>query len=135
MGGTKSNFTPATTYLPVTITGSSQSLTSYLSSNAIAPRFPATQQAFGYADVEISSIPQPGGYYYNVVNAVQRVWNGSAWTNGGGGGISGTGTVVSPSGDTTGATDGVAITNSLFKYTYCTINSRYISYRRQLIHL
>lgn len=99
---------PATTYTPVKVTGASQSLTSYLSSSSIAPRFPATQQAFGYADAEISTIPQPGGYYYNVVNSIQRVWNGSTWTNSGGGGGGGSQKVIYTS-SLTGAHGGVAV--------------------------
>jgi hypothetical protein len=82
---------PATTYAPVKITGASQSLTTYLSAGAIAPRFPAITNAFGYADAEISTIPQPGGIYFNVVSGLQRIWNGSSWSvNGGGTGIANT---------------------------------------------
>lgn len=77
---------PATTYLPITVTGSSQSLTSALSAAAIAPRFSALFNAYGYADIEISVLPPPGGTYWNTTSATQRTWNGSAWTAGGGGG-------------------------------------------------
>lgn len=79
---------PATTFAPITVSGASQSLSTYLSAGAVAPRFPAINNAFGYADVEISIIPQPGGSYYNTGTSVpgQRIWNGSAWISAGGSG-------------------------------------------------
>jgi hypothetical protein len=75
----------ATTYTPVAVSGASQSLTSFLSSNSRAPRFPAINNAFGYADVEISTVPNPGGSYFNTTNLIERQWNGTTWTNSGGG--------------------------------------------------
>lgn len=83
----------ATTYPNVVISGGSQNLTTFLSTNSIVPRFPAIPSAFGYGDFEVSVIPQPGGAYWNTTSIVQRVWTGSTWVNGtggSGGGISGT---------------------------------------------
>lgn len=95
----------ASTMPNVTVSGASQSLTTFISSNVIAPRFPAIGVAFGYIDGEVSAIPNPGGSYYNVTGLVERQWNGSIWTNLSGGGVNSvTGLapiVVSP---TTGAT-------------------------------
>lgn len=69
---------PATQYSPITITGSSQNLTTYLSSNSVAPRFPALGfNYYGYADVEISPTPNPGGTYFNITQNCYRVWSGS----------------------------------------------------------
>jgi hypothetical protein len=59
-----------------------------LSSGIRAPRFSAGPSAYGYADVEVSVNPPPGGTYFNVTSLTQRVWNGTAWTAGGGGGTS-----------------------------------------------
>lgn len=75
---------PASSYPNEIITGTSQSLTTFLSINSVAPRFPAVGNAFGYADGEISIIPQPGGSYFNVINSVIRIWTGSSWINGNG---------------------------------------------------
>lgn len=68
------------------VIGSSVDLSSTLSGGITAPRFPALQGAYGYLDVEVTPIPPPGGFYFNVTNNLQRVWNGSSWQNGGGGG-------------------------------------------------
>jgi hypothetical protein len=78
---------PATSYTPTLVTGASESLTTYLSSNSIAPRFPAASAntAFGYADVEVTPTPQPGGMYYNVVSNANRIWNGASWSAASGG--------------------------------------------------
>lgn len=77
----------ATSYAPVAVSGGSTSLSSYLSTNAVAPRFPAITGAFGYADLEVSTIPEPGGGYYNTgtITPGGRVWSGTAWGNSGGG--------------------------------------------------
>lgn len=72
---------PATAYNPIQISGASESLTSYLSSNAITPRFPATFGAYGYGDVELTTVPLPGGFYFNTTTFVTRQWNGTVWGN------------------------------------------------------
>jgi hypothetical protein len=68
------------------VTGATPNLSSQLSSGLSGPRFSAGPSAYGYLDAEVSPTPQPGGQYFNVTSAVLRVWNGSAWVNGGGGG-------------------------------------------------
>jgi hypothetical protein len=68
------------------VTGASPNLSSTLSAGITAPRFPATLNAYGYADGEVSPIPVPGGQYFNVTTGFTRVWNGSAWANQGAGG-------------------------------------------------
>lgn len=60
-------------------------LSSLLSGNVQVPRFPAGSGQYGYLDVEVSPVPLPGGIYYNVTTPIQRIWNGSAWVNNGGG--------------------------------------------------
>lgn len=76
---------PATQYDPLTISGTSEDLSSYLSINSIVPRFPALgPQSFGYSDNEISTVPNPGAYYYNVTNQTTRQWSGpptNVWQN------------------------------------------------------
>src|SRR5208282_311633 len=74
------------TYFPVSVSGASQSLSSYLSINAVAPRFPAIYGAFGYADVEVTPIPNAGASYFNTTSNLTRVWNGVAWQNSSGSG-------------------------------------------------
>ena len=72
---------PAVQYAPVQVTSSTTSLTSFLSSNSTPPTFPALGLGYyGYSDSEVFPIPQPGGFYFNVVNAAQRFWNGSNFT-------------------------------------------------------
>lgn len=73
---------PATQYKPITITGATDNLSTYLSSNSIAPRFPALNtQYYGYSDVEIFPEPNPGGQYFNVSTLNIRYWNGIEFTN------------------------------------------------------
>lgn len=68
-------------------TGTSINLSATLSANLAGPRFPATgSNAFGYLDGEVSPTPLPGGQYFNVSNTINRIWNGSSWINGTGGG-------------------------------------------------
>jgi len=74
-----------------TVTGVSPNLSATLSAFVTAPRFPASSNAYGYRDAEVSPTPLPGGTYYNTGSlAVWRQWNGSAWTSVGGGGGGGT---------------------------------------------
>lgn len=75
------------------INGSSQDISSQLSSLAKGPRFPAIPGSYGYLDVEIAPVPLPGGEYFNVTSLVSRCWTGFSWTACGGG-SGGTGTVV-----------------------------------------
>lgn len=74
----------------LSVNGATFPVTTQLNALANGPRFPVSVSAHGYADVEISPVPLPGGMYYNVTLAVQRQWNGTAWTTLGGGGGSGT---------------------------------------------
>lgn len=71
----------AVSYVPVQVYGASYSLTTFLSSGATAPRFPANPGAYGYGDVELITVPNPGGMYYNTTTNVTRQWNGAAWGN------------------------------------------------------
>ena len=69
---------PATQYVPIVISGTSQNLSSFLSSNSTAPRFPAMGiNSFGYSDLEISPAPLQGNFYFNVTSKVTRVWDGA----------------------------------------------------------
>jgi hypothetical protein len=74
---------PATVYNPIQINSGLTSLTSFLSSNSIAPRFPAVNVigAFGYGDVELTTTPNPGGMYFNTTTNISRQWNGTSWGN------------------------------------------------------
>lgn len=78
---------PCQTAAPVTVVGSTQDLSTALSSGLKAVRFAATgvSSAYGYADGEVNPTPLPGGSYYNVTSSACRIWSGSAW-----GGCSGT---------------------------------------------
>lgn len=78
------------------VNGGSLSLTSLLSAAAVGPRFPTSTSgsgasAFGYGDIEISPIPNPGGQYFNTTTLICRQWNGTSFQacgSGGGGGAS-----------------------------------------------
>lgn len=67
------------------------SLSATLSALATGPRLQAGPNAYGYADGEILLPVQVGQGYFNVVSSTARIWNGTAWQTGGGGG---TGTVT-----------------------------------------
>jgi hypothetical protein len=55
-------------------------LSSIAHTQITAPRFPASgANMYGYSDVEISTVPVPGGFYWNVTNGCMRFWNGSIW--------------------------------------------------------
>lgn len=71
---------PATQYLPLTISGSSMNLSTYLSVNSIAPRIKIGNLAgiYAYADIEITN-ETVGNIYWNVVASQSRQWNGSSW--------------------------------------------------------
>lgn len=72
---------PPQTIAPVTISGSSQSLTSYIG-GLIAPiRIPATSyRIVAYADGEIVS-PTGGTTYYSLTATAIRLYNGAAWNS------------------------------------------------------
>lgn len=75
--------------IPVTITSTTQSLTTVLSNSLVEPRFPASATAFGYADIEVTSA-QLGSQYFNVTIPTLRQFNQAGWTSvsgGGGGGV------------------------------------------------
>lgn len=69
--------------------GATFSVTTQLNALAAGPRFTVSVSAHGYADVEITPVPLPGGTYYNVTTNFIRVWSGTSWSNIGGGGGSG----------------------------------------------
>lgn len=72
---------PATQYLPLTISGASENLTSFLSVNSTTPRFPALGlNSWGYSDSEVSPTPNPGNFYFNVTTQTSRTWDGTQWT-------------------------------------------------------
>lgn len=64
--------------LNATVSGATLNLTPTIGTPA-GLRFPAGPGAFGYLDVEVTPIPNPGGSYWNSANACVRVWNGSAF--------------------------------------------------------
>lgn len=70
---------PSTLYNPVQLFGSTFNLSSYLSTNAVAPRFPAQPGTYAYGDVELTTTPNPGGTYFDTSNLTTRQWNGNAW--------------------------------------------------------
>jgi len=72
----------AISYNPIAVSGASYSLTTYLSTNSIAPRLPALPGSYAYADIEIQPIPNTGGSYFSTTADVVRIWNGTAWQNG-----------------------------------------------------
>src|ERR1700679_3349340 len=72
---------PTQTLAATTISGSSQSLTSYIGSLIKAIRIPIAFGTTAYADVEIVS-PPTGGTYFNLTSGVNRVWNGTSWSSG-----------------------------------------------------
>lgn len=63
------------------VSGATFNATTLFSTNVTAPRFPATGPGqYGYSDVEVTTVPGPGGYYFQVGTNVLRFWNGSAFT-------------------------------------------------------
>ncbi len=73
--------------LPIT---SAQDITSNIEANIQAPRFYATANTFGYADVEATLQLAPGNLYFNNTVENFRAWNGTAWFTLGSGGGGGT---------------------------------------------
>jgi hypothetical protein len=69
---------PSSTFPNLAVSGATYNATSFISSNIISPRFPATTGqyggAFGYSTGEISTIPVPGGSFFNVTLGALEVW-------------------------------------------------------------
>jgi lysophospholipase L1-like esterase len=63
-----------------TIFGATQSLSTVINANIIAPRFPAAYSAVGYGDVEVQQSGL-GSTYFNVTTTNLRLWNGTGWIN------------------------------------------------------
>jgi hypothetical protein len=69
------------------VSGSAVSLTSLISAQVPAPRFPAKGTGYyGYSTVEISQVPVLGGSYWDVTLGCTNTWNGTAFACSGGGG-------------------------------------------------
>lgn len=68
----------ASVFPNLALTGTTQNVTSFIHTNIKAPRFPASSNqfggAFGYAEIEISVTPIPGGSFFNVTNGTIEVW-------------------------------------------------------------
>lgn len=92
---------PATVYQLFQLQGSSMNLTSFLSSNSVAPRFPAQPGVYGYGDIELTTVPFPGGQYFNTTTLVPRFWNGIVWNNYGSGGATGVTSINAATGPAT----------------------------------
>ena len=58
-------------------------LSTALSAIAKSPRMQTGPLAFGYSDTEFFPPATPGSGYFNVISNVQRIWNGTAFQNGG----------------------------------------------------
>ncbi|HEY1645803.1 MAG TPA: hypothetical protein VGF75_05540, partial [Candidatus Saccharimonadales bacterium] len=71
---------PCQSITPTTVSGSSQSLTSYINSLIKAIRVPITFGVTAYTDTEIVNPPK-GGTYFNLISGLGRFWNGTAWAN------------------------------------------------------
>ena len=108
---------PASTNITVTTIGTTQNSSSGISAQLVAPRFAVGfANAYGYGDVEVQSIPLPGGFYYNtgLVNPGQRIWSGLAWAASGGGGGGGNTTSTALTNNTLAKANGAnSIVNSL----------------------
>ena len=85
------------------VTGATLNLSTLFSNNVNPPRFPALGVgSYGYADLEVTPVPAPGGTYFNVSSLCNRQWTGSLW-------VCST-AVVNP-------VSGFGTTNFLLKYT------------------
>lgn len=62
-----------------TISGTTQNLSSALSTGIKGINFPASSISYGYSDSEVIPTPNPGGMYYNVTSGCLRIWSGSTW--------------------------------------------------------
>lgn len=85
----KANPAPCFATAPLTISGSSQSLTSTLVPPAVTVNASVNNQPSAYIDAEIAG-PTIGFTYYNIIGATVRVYDGSAFADVGGGGGGGT---------------------------------------------
>lgn len=103
------------------VTGTSLNFTT-LFANVKAPRFATSAGSFGYSNVEVTPIPQPGGFYYNVQSLCQEVWSGTSFSCGSGGG--GTATNLQGPGSINGTFNGNAtLTGTLSCGPGCTIST------------
>jgi hypothetical protein len=62
------------------ITGTSVDLSAALSAGLVAPRFPAVNNAYGYANVEVTPQTPNAFGYYNVILQAQCVYNLGSWS-------------------------------------------------------
>jgi hypothetical protein len=60
----------------VTITGSTQNISSVLNAGLSLPKTSATNIAYTYGDGDISQEPKPGGLYFDVVDKIIKYWDG-----------------------------------------------------------
>lgn len=70
---------PAQIITPTTVSGSSQSLSTYINGLIKAIRIPIAFGTAAYADIEIVS-PPIGGTYFNLISGTGRTWNGTSWS-------------------------------------------------------
>jgi hypothetical protein len=63
---------------PVTISGTTQDLTSFISSTIKAIRISIAPNTRAYSDVEIVS-PPLGATYFSLITLTNRTWNGTSW--------------------------------------------------------
>lgn len=75
-------------YITFTATGSTMNVTTSLTAAIPAPRFIATANSYGYADVEAIVQPRNSSMYFNVATGALRCFNLGVWNtcNAGGGG-------------------------------------------------
>lgn len=92
-------------------TGSSQNLSTQLSTGIITPSFfgGTPQTAYGYADNEVITVAGIPSSYYNTINSVVRQFNGFSWT--GAGGTSGVASINGTAGPFTFTGSGVSCTS------------------------
>lgn len=103
------------------VTGASLNFTT-LFANVKAPRFATSAGSFGYSNVEVTPLPLPGGFYYNVQLLCQEVWSGTSFSCGTGGG--GTATNLQGPGSINGTFNGNAtLTGTLSCGPGCTIST------------
>ena len=102
--------TPPQNLTPTTVSGSSQSLSTYINALITAIRVPIVFGTRAYSDIEILN-PPTGGQYYNLTTQTVRFWNGTVWSDTGSGGT------VSPSTVTTSIRPYIDVTSPAFGAT------------------
>jgi hypothetical protein len=75
-----------TTIPNLSISGTTDNITTSVNTFIKAVRFPAVNAAYGYADAEVYPTPSPGGSYFNVTSNTLRIWTGTIWISSGSGG-------------------------------------------------